>query len=294
MLSSSWMDALGPFPDKVPLAAEILDEVDCGHFIRRKVSYAVERDERISAFLCLPKAPSGMLPAVFCHHQHGGNWALGKSEPVGIAGSQDQFYAKELAALGHVTLTPDLPYFEERADAKDPFGYHSFGLATRLVQGRTLLAKVLHEVGLGIDYLQGLPMVDPDRIGFIGHSYGGRTAIVAAAHDQRIKASVSSCGSTTYRDMIHHRTGIQLDFVVPGILGIGDLDDLLAFIEPNSLLVIGASQDRWSMGIEDMIEKGRRFFREGELLGKLFEGKHSFPDEMRTTAYEFLSRHLRR
>jgi hypothetical protein len=40
-----------------------------------------------------------------------------------------------------------------------------------------------------IDYLQTLDFVDPDRIGMVGHSYGGHSTIFTAAMEPRIKAA---------------------------------------------------------------------------------------------------------
>ena len=89
-------------------------------------------------------------------------------------------------------------------------------LATRLVQGRTLLSKCLHDISVALDYLATRPEVDPQRIGFIGHSYGGRMAIWAPAIDDRILASVSNCGCVNYKQSFTHDTGVQMEFCLPG------------------------------------------------------------------------------
>lgn len=51
---------------------------------------------------------------MFRHHQHAGNFGLGKSEVVGLAGDPDQGYARELAEAGFLTFAPDAIGFEER------------------------------------------------------------------------------------------------------------------------------------------------------------------------------------
>src|SRR5204862_8021760 len=52
-----------------------------------------------------------------------------------------------------------------------------------------------------IDYLQTLDFVDPEKIGMVGHSYGGLSTIFAAAMEPRIKA----CGANgPVSDFIHH------------------------------------------------------------------------------------------
>lgn len=127
---------LGEMPRKIGLKIRVVEEVDCGAFIRKKVQYSSEVGEIIPAFLCIPKNISTPIPAIYCFHQHGNNWLLGKSEVVGLAGSRDQAYAKELAERGYVTLAPDAICFEERADAGDPVCYHAQQLHTRLMNGQ--------------------------------------------------------------------------------------------------------------------------------------------------------------
>jgi predicted acyl esterase len=52
-----------------------------------------------------------------------------------------------------------------------------------------------------VDYLQTLPFVDAQRIGMVGHSYGGHTTIFAAALEPRIRVVFSS-GPVS--DFLHH------------------------------------------------------------------------------------------
>jgi hypothetical protein len=59
---------LGETPTKSALNPEILEEVDCSSFVRSKISYSVEPDERVSAYLSIPKDGAGPFPAVYCFH----------------------------------------------------------------------------------------------------------------------------------------------------------------------------------------------------------------------------------
>lgn len=291
---------LGPLPQKAPPAPAVLEEVDAGPFLRQTIEFAVEPGERIRAFLCLPhggrreaaspRAFAGPRAAVICFHQHAGNRLLGKSEVVGLAGDPDQAYASELAERGFVTLAADAICFEDRCQDRDaPARAHLRELHHRLIRGQTLLGKILHDVAAAVDLLQTLPAVDPGRIGFIGHSYGGRTALFAPVFDRRIKASVSSCGATPYR----HMPGIQVDYVVPGILRHGDLEDVVRLVEPASLLILGGDRDdNWSQDIAEIVTYAQSAFRQGTLESALYPAAHAFTPAMRQHAYRFLAHHL--
>lgn len=286
------LSLLGTLPLKAELSLKVVEEIDCGTFIRKKIYYSAEAGETIPAFLCIPKNIRTSLPAIYCFHQHAGNWLLGKSEVVGLSGSPDQVYAKELAERGYITLAPDAICFEERANTTNSVLYHAYQLHARLMQGQTLLGKVLLDISAGIDLLQNLPEVDPTRIGFIGHSYGGRTALFAPAFERRIKVSVSNCGSTTFKEMLAHNIGIQFDYVIPNFLAHGDIEDVVRLVEPCNLLILGGDDDKFSRNIKTIFEYAKSAFVNGNLETQIYSGQHVFSEEMRLRAYEFLDRYL--
>lgn len=287
------LKALGELPAKTPLQPATLESVDCGSYVRHKVEYATESGERTRAFLCIPKSASPSTPAIFCYHQHNHNFVLGKSEVVGLEGDPNQAYAAELAQRGFITFAPDAIGFEERNWSGGTFGTCYYELATRLVQGRTLLAKVLHDVSVGIDYLETVSEVDPQRIGFIGHSYGGRMAIWAPAFDRRIRASVSNCGCVNYKNSLHRDAGIQMEFCVPGILSLGDIEDVVALVAPTPLYISAGEHDKWSRGAQELFNAAEPSFPAGNLKLKIWPCDHLFTEAMRAEAYVFLEEHLK-
>jgi dienelactone hydrolase len=285
---------LGPFPPKVSLNPQTLEKQDFDSYTRELVEYAVESNERVRAYILIPKE-KGKKPAIYCHHQHGGKYELGKSEPAGIAGDPDLAYAKELAERGYVTFAPDAICFGERNWSQIPgtgLQVEYFELATRLVRGKTLTAKALHDISVGIDYLISREEVDNNKIGFIGHSYGGRMAIWAPAFDKRIVVSVSNCGCVTYKNSLGREAGIQMEFCIPGIMEWGDIGDIVRMAEPCSLLISATDNDKWSQGAEDLCNYAKPAFRKGELELKVYKGGHMFTKEMREYSYDFLRRHL--
>jgi dienelactone hydrolase len=285
---------IGPFPTKIDLNAKVVESKDCGAYIRQKVEYSVEADDKASAYILIPKNLKRPTPAIYCHHQHAGNFALGKSEVVGLAGDPDQALAVELAERGYITFAPDAIAFEERNWTEDKSGRAEyFELATRLVQGRTLLAKVLHDMAVGLDYLGSRPEVDKTKIGFIGHSYGGRMAIWSPAFDKRIKVSVSNCGCVNYKDSLSRDVGIQMEFCVPHIMQYGDIEDVVKIVAPTPLYISATDDDKWSKGAQKIYDYAKPAFVNGELKLKIWQGKHIFTTEMREEAYLFLDKYLK-
>lgn len=293
MTQEQFLQTLAPFPTKANLNPVILYEEDCGQYIRQKIHFQAEADEVIPAYLLLPKDLKGKVPAIYCHHQHDTNWELGKSEAIGLIGNPDLAYARELAEQGYITLAPDAIAFEERQNNIGGQAGNYFELARRLVNGENLLAKTLFDISVGIDFLVSRPEVDADRIGFIGHSYGGRMALFAPAFDRRIKVSVSNCGCVNYKDSIEKEIGLQLEFCVPGILKYGDVEDVVRLAEPCSMMVLATKEDKFSLGAARLYEYARDAFQKGTFLVKEYEGGHAFTKAMRADAYAFLEKILR-
>jgi acetyl esterase/lipase len=115
---------MGPLPDgcvKVLLDPKYGEQVETPKYVRRKVSFAAGKDDRVKAYLLVPRGRTGKLPAVLCLHQTNGK--LGGREPAGLGGRANQHYAAELAERGYITLAPDYPSFGESSYdfARSPF-----------------------------------------------------------------------------------------------------------------------------------------------------------------------------
>src|SRR2546430_1015233 len=100
---------MGPLPDekrKVPPELRVLETMEFDGYIRKKIDFAVEKGDRLPAYLLVPKDLKGKAPAILCLHQ---TIAIGKGSPAGIGDRRMLFYAVELARRGYVTLAPDYP-----------------------------------------------------------------------------------------------------------------------------------------------------------------------------------------
>ncbi len=287
---------LGRMPERTALRPAVAERVDVPGGVREKVSYAVEPGERVQAYLFRPGTP-GPHPAVLCVHQHHRQFHLGKSEPAGLAGDREQFYALELAARGYVTLAPDAIGFEERQHPGLPGQeYERFEANKRLTEGSCLQAKMLWDLMRALDYLAARREVDARRIGCLGHSLGGQETLFLCAVDRRVAVGVSSCGFSSYRALFDGAINHNFAAYVPGLLRHGDLDRVLGLVAPRPFLALAGHDDPIFplAGVRATVRHARPAYAEAANRFRLrvFPGGHGFSAPMREAAYGWLDRWL--
>jgi cephalosporin-C deacetylase-like acetyl esterase len=289
-------DVLGPLPGpnfRVPLDVQSGEELRVGRVIRRKITYQSDPDDRVSAWLLLPGSPQGKRrPAVLCLHQ---TTKIGKDEPVGIGGNPDLHYALHLAARGYVTLAPDYPSFGEHLYDFDPkHGYVSGSM------------KAVWDNLRAVDFLESLAEVDPERIGCLGHSLGGHSAMFTAVFEPRLRVIVSSCGFTRFhRDDLPSWTDRTY---MPRIAAVYandadrvpfDFPEIVAAFAPRPFLACAATRDSDFdvRGVRETLEAAGRvydlFGRRSHIRAFYPDAEHSFPADARQAAWEFLDAHLK-
>ncbi len=251
-----------------------LDEHEDG-YTRSHVSYRSPDGDEVPAYLVVPDG-EGPFPAVVCHHQHNSEIHLGKSEPAGVAGDSLQAFAPALARRGILVLAPDSLCFEDRRRGRagrephDDDGRRHFNeLCYRLLRGDTLARKVVSDSALAVSLLAAMPIVDPRRIGMLGHSYGGNTVLFHAAVDGRVRFACSSGAACSYRRRIASGTGIELASVIPGFTGRFEVEDLVRGIAPRPLLLVSATDDPYSEDAEEIEAAGREAYEQLGAAGRL-------------------------
>jgi dienelactone hydrolase len=174
---------------RCPLDAKTEDEVDCGTYLRRLVTYASEPGSRVPAYLLIPREAlrgKKKVPAVLC--LHGTDNIVGHGIVVGLGSRPNRGYAMELAQRGYVTLAPSYPLLAKYQPDLKKLGWESGTL------------KAVWDNMRGLDLLASLPFVDGSAVGAIGHSLGGHNAVYTAVFEDRLRAIVSSCGLDSYLD----------------------------------------------------------------------------------------------
>jgi dienelactone hydrolase len=232
-------------------ALETLARVPRDGYEQRLVRYRGVEGDEVRAYLLVPDG-GGPFGAVVAHHQHNSEWHLGKAEVVGLAGNPLQAFGPALARRGVVVLAPDAVAFEDRRAAGEGGRQHFNAMAYRLVQGRLLMTTVLGDAGLALAALLARDDVDRERVGALGHSYGGSITLFQAALDERVRFACASGAACTFRRRMADGTGIELAQIVPGIVDVADVDDLVRMIAPRPLLLVSAPEDPYSADADEI------------------------------------------
>ncbi|NIM04154.1 MAG: hypothetical protein GTN69_03045 [Armatimonadetes bacterium] len=322
-----FISLLGGFPEKPPLAGKVLEIEEFPKYTRKLVEYTTEGEERIQAFLLVPRQIRDKVPGILAIHQDGGSrpYQFGKSEPAGVAGDPGLKYGLELCLRGYVVICPDRFPFESRSLANSRFKetFDDFPLFTRiqgkdfdltenlyrgcvanrlLFKGRTYIGKELFELQRAVDYLCAQPEVDSKRIGVIGHFAGGFNAALLMYVDPRIKAGCASCGTFLIHSFfggnsLRPMSGLSAVNVVPGLKKWGDVDDILAGLAPRPFLETRG--DFAYISEEEqagLAAKARARYAELGVPDRFeyvpYDGGHVFRKDMREKSYAWFDRWL--
>lgn len=227
---------------------------------RLRISYLSDEGDQIPAFLLLPNG-EGPFGAVLVHHQHNSQRHFGKSEVCGLVGDPLQAFGPAMAKQRIVVLAPDSICFEDRrrnragteADEAADVAQHFNEMCYRLLRGDTLMRKVLSDSAQGISLLRAHSLVDPERVGILGHSYGGNTVLFHGALDERIHFACSSGAACTYRYKMSHQIGIEMAEVIPEFATHFDIPDLVTCFAPRRILLVSATDDKASQDAEKIV-----------------------------------------
>jgi dienelactone hydrolase len=199
-------DEAAPDPPE-ELSVEVESEWDAGDFRIRYISYQVESDERAHAYLAVPNAPAPEdgFPGVVCLHGTT-NWGARRTlglppEPgdphAGRASVAGKDYARQLAARGYVTLSPEHFCAAARVPPEGPYETAAF---YRKHPDWSAVGQYVYDSRIACSLLAARPEVNAARLGVTGHSLGGHGSIWLAACDDRIRCAAPSCSGPTFRE----------------------------------------------------------------------------------------------
>jgi hypothetical protein len=296
---------MGPYPGKekrCPLDMKVVEEADCGTYVRRLISYASEPGSRTPAYLCVPKSALSGAPApgVLCLHPTEIN--LGPKVVVGLGGRPHRQYAAELAEKGCVTISPAYPTMGGYNPDLKMLGYASGTM------------KAIWDNSRALDLLDTLPFVKPGPRATIGHSLGGHNSVFTGVFDDRLKVVVSSCGLDSFTDYYggdpknwDHGRGWCQDRYMARLAGYkgklqaipADFHEMVAAIAPRAVFICAPTKDSnfRAASVDRVAASARQVYqlhgKADRLIVEHPEADHDFPDASRERAYSFILEGLR-
>lgn len=165
-----WEEVIGRLPSpSLPMNPRSRQILDAPRFTGYQVMLDVWPEVFAYGILLLPKdlKPGERRPVVVCQHGLEGR-PVDVADPS-IDSHAYHHFAASLADEGFIAYAPQNPYT----------GGDKFRILQRMGHPLklSLFSFILGQHQQNLKWLSGLPFVDPDRIGFYGLSYGGKTAV---------------------------------------------------------------------------------------------------------------------
>jgi dienelactone hydrolase len=287
-LHTIWEEKLG----RPPAKPEKLDvqiqsrELEPDH-LRQLVTFASEGNDRIRAYLLLPKGlkESVKRPAVVVFHP---TTKETLREPVGLGSRPDMALALQLVRRGYITLSPECFIMKGNGALRQ-----AQELARR-IPGWTGLGKMTFDASRCVDYLESLPQVDRLRIGCIGHSLGAKEVLYAMAFEPRFRAGVFNEGGIGLR-MSNWTDPWYLGEVMKQSIPALENHQVMALIAPRAFLVMGGENADGNASWV-FVKEARTVYKllgAGDHIGlHNHKAGHSFPLAARQLAYRWLDHWL--
>ena len=256
-----WRDAalpevlrcLGRFPERVPADPALVVEWEEDGL--RKQRWLIDVQEHLSASLLVnipgDLSPGEKRPAILCWHGHG---PFGKEPVMGNASTparaaniaeHNYDYGRQMAQAGYVTYAIDWIGAGERHPANKPNAVSVGGgrdwcnllYLNATMFGMTSISINVRHGMAATDFIVGLEIVDPARLGVMGLSGGGTMTTWTYLCDDRFSAAEIICYCDLWetfgmRDLNY--CGMQ---VAPGLYALVDLPDLQGLLAPKPLLI---------------------------------------------------------
>lgn len=291
-------EMIGKLPNPLlapnPRTRKILDEEA---YVGYEVMLDVFPDVVAGGILLLPKdlKDDERRPVVVCQHGLEGV-PMDTISGSGSAGyPYYKSFAAELAKRGFITYAPQNPY-----RGKDKFRTLQ---RKSNVLGRSLFSYIIPQHQVTVNWLAELPFVDPERIGFYGLSYGGKTAVRVPP---MVKDYCLSICSADFNEWVSKNasTDFPSSYVFTGEYEIFEWNmghvanyaELSYLMTPRPFMVERGHDD--GVGIDEWVAwEYAKVFRHYVKLGlgdkteiEFFNGPHTINGK---ATYDFLHRHLK-
>lgn len=285
-----WLEMLGlsPLPERAPLQATVTGTLERGDYVVEKIHFQSLPGAHVAGNLYRPAKVTGRLPAVLylCGHSKGKVNAPYQANPRWfgqhgyVALVLDPVQLGECQGLHHGT------YREDRWDWPS--------------RGYTPAGTEVWNAMRALDYLQGRPDVDGEKMGVTGLSGGGAMSWFLGAADERLKVVVPVCQSGSIERMaVDRATDGHCDCAFWINYHRWCWSDIGALIAPRAFMIASGSEDvLWRpAGYRDVAHRIRHQYatlgvpRQFELIEDL--SPHGYTPKLRQAIFTFFNTHLK-
>jgi len=309
---------LPPQQDLTPFEPVVIDEIDRGSYLARRISFNLTAESRVPALLLLPKG-AGPFPAALMLHDHGARFDIGKEKlvaPWGNAAREasarqwaDKYFSGRfpgdgLARRGYVVLAVDALGWGDRS-APGFTRDSQQALASNLLNlGGSWAGLIAQEDVRAAQFLAGLQDVDRQRVAAVGFSMGAFRAWQLAALSEAISATVASGWMATLQGLMvpgNNQLKGQSSFTMlhPFLGRYLDYPDVAALAAPKPALFYAGEQDGLfpAASVRDAFAKMRQVWASqgagARLETRFWPQGHVFPVEQQEAAFDWLDRQLK-
>ncbi|MEX2112192.1 MAG: acetylxylan esterase [Pirellulales bacterium] len=309
---------LWPMPTATPAGAVIHGKVERDGYTVERVYFESYPGHFVSGSLYRPTGKSGKLPGVLCPHGH---WANGRFYDAGVDNVRKQIVegaerfeqggrfplqarCVQLARMGCVVFHYDMVgyadsqqiplslshgFSKQRPEFDTPENWGLFSTQAELRQQSVLGLQTYNSIR-SLDFLCGLPDVDPSRIGVTGASGGGTQTFLLCAIDPRpavafpaVMVSTAMQGGCTCENCCNLRVGTgNVEFAAlfaPRALGMSGADDWTKELDTKGLPELQAHYKL--LGVPGLVS--------GKVL-RHFGHNYNYPS--RELMYHWFNKHL--
>jgi len=215
-----------------------------------KIVLSSEEAVDFPAYVCIPGNAQPPYTWVICvqGHSTGMHHSISvdrEDETVAIAPNGDRDFAIGCMERGLAAICVEQRSFGERRELvrTEPSSSGCHQAAWNAVMlGRTLPGERIFDVDRAIDYLETRDDFDPARLGVLGNSGGGMTALFSAALLPRIRFAIPSCYFCTFNDSILAMNHCACNYV-PGLSLVAEMGDIAGLIAPRPLIIVNGDED---------------------------------------------------
>jgi dienelactone hydrolase len=315
---------LWPMPEKTPLNAVVHGKIDREEYTVERVYFESYPGHFVTGSLYRPKGRTGKLPVIMAPYGH---WANGRFFDAGrdeirreLVNGEERFevggryilqaLCVELARMGCVVFqydmvgvadsvqVPHTPEWQPKKDSADRWGFASPQAEARL---QTNFGLQTYNSLRALDFVCGLPDVDPSRIGMTGASGGGTQTFICCAIDPRPAVACPAVMVSTAM-----QGGCNCENAPYLRLGTGNVEFAATFA-PKPLLMTAANdwtKDMATKGYPELKQHYKLFDLSGQnppyktaednvMLRAFLQFGHNYNNVSRAVIYSWFNKHLK-